>query len=201
MTQLLVIAGAVGKDAVLRRTHKTPKELEKMLKYDPETGKLVWANRSWNDFTCIPQERKRVASRWNKNRAGKEAGIINARGYRVVCIEGRTYQAHRIAIALTTGAWPDGQVDHINHNKADNSLQNLRVVSPQINSQNRPLPSTNSSGAIGVHFHVRRKKWCARIWANGRRIHLGGFDSKEDAIAARESASRQYGFHPNHGAA
>lgn len=201
MTQLLVIAGNVGKDPVLRRAHKTPEELARMLKYDPETGKLTWAHRSGDDFTCNPKERNRVAGRWNKKRAGSEAGMVNARGYRVVCIEGRTYQAHRIAVALMTGDWPDGQVDHINHNKTDNSFQNLRVVSPQENSQNRPMPSNNSSGAIGVHFHVTKNKWCARVWFGGKRIHLGNFDSKDAAIAAREAASRQYGFHPNHGAA
>lgn len=199
MTQLIIIAGTVGKDA--RRAQKNPEQLAKMLSYEPETGALIWSARNKDDFTCPENERSRVASRWNRLRAGKEAGVINANGYRVICIEGRTYQAHRIAIALVTGLWPEGQVDHINHNKSDNSLINLRVVTASENSQNRPLPVTSSSGSIGVHFHSPSGKWHARIWANSKRVHLGAFDKKEDAITAREAASHQHGFHPNHGAA
>ena len=88
--QILTIAGNVGKDAKLNRPRKSVAELAAILDYDPESGRLTWAYRSPDEFTCVETERARVASRWNKIRAGKEAGHILPTGYRVICIEGKT---------------------------------------------------------------------------------------------------------------
>lgn len=197
--QKITIAGNVGKDAVVERPRKTVAELAAILDYDRESGRLTWSPRGPEEFTCVENERTRVASRWNKLRAGKEAGHVVDAGYRVVCIEGKTYQSHRIAVALTIGQWPDGEVDHINHDRTDNSLRNLRVVTSAENSRNRSLPRHSTSGAIGVHFHRPSGKWHARIWAGDKRIHIGSFERREDAEAARICASAENGFHANHG--
>lgn len=67
------------------------------------------------------------------------------------------------------------------------------------NAQNKKRPKNNSSGAVGVHFHKKSQSWHARIFVNGNRIHLGGFERIEDAKAAYLQARKKYNFHKNHG--
>lgn len=88
---------------------------------------------------------------------------------------------HRIVM----NAQPNQCVDHINKNKADNRKQNLRYCSRIENDRNRGVYSTNSSGVTGVHFDKRRGRWIASITYNNKRIFIGRFYSKEDAIKAR----------------
>lgn len=83
-------------------------------------------------------------------------------------------------------------VDHINGNKSDNRKCNLRIVTQQENGFNRKIKSTNSSGVTGVCWDADRQKWMASIGFNYRHIHLGRFDNKEDAIAARKAAEEKY---------
>lgn len=96
----------------------------------------------------------------------------------------RIVRFHRIV----THAQPGQRVDHKNRNRADNRKQNLRCCSLSENNRNRGLYSTNTSGVTGVSFDKRRKRWAASITYNGKRIFIGRFHSKEDAIAARFNA-------------
>lgn len=175
--------------------------LRAILNYDPETGVLIWKERTPDTFRCVETERRRLSSRWNRTRAGTVAGCITSTGYRVLCIEGRTYRASRIAWALVHGDWPSGQIDHISHKRDDDRLKNLRDVTPMANARNKSLLRSNKSGAVGVHFHQPSGKWHARVMDRGRRIHLGAFDNLGDAVVARQAASARHDYHPNHGAA
>ena len=76
-------------------------------------------------------------------------------------------------------------VDHINKNRSDNRKQNLRLCSKSENMQNRGRFSTNSSGIIGVRYDKSRDKWIADITCKNKRIFIGRFDTKEDAVKAR----------------
>jgi HNH endonuclease/AP2 domain len=98
-----------------------------------------------------------------------------------------------------TGHLPTLEIDHINGDRDDNRWINLRQVTASVNMKNLPLPRTNKSGTPGVIWHKRDEKWQASIKVDRRTVHLGYFESKQDAIAARKVAERQYGFHPNHG--
>jgi len=167
--------------------------------YDPSSGYVIWMERGPNTFSCAENERTRVSSRWNKLRSGKRAGHMNSNGYVVMCIEGKTIQGHRIAWALHYGEWPSDEIDHINGNKSDNRISNLRVVSPRENSQNRKRPKTNSSGSIGVHYHKRSMSWHARIMVDGKRHHLGSFNTSGEASEAYDRAAKKFNFHENHG--
>jgi hypothetical protein len=156
-------------------------EARKWFRYDPDAGALYWAIRSSNAA-----------------RMDRPAGKLE-RGYWSVMVNGRLYRAHRIIWAMHYGEWPDGQVDHINHIRADNRIENLRVVPHLDNHRNMSLFKNNTTGIPGVRFDVRYGSWTARITVNYKQINLGSYKTKEEAIAARKKAEVEYGFHPNHG--
>jgi len=101
--------------------------------------------------------------------------------------------------ALAYRAWPSKQIDHINGNRTDNSLQNLRLVSNSDNHKNQKMPSTNTSGIVGVRVDKRTGAWVSDIFDAGKRIYVGTFSTKEEAVAARKEAERRLGYHANHG--
>jgi hypothetical protein len=88
---------------------------------------------------------------------------------------------------------PDGMViDHINHNRLDNRKSNLRICTQHQNNMNQGIRNNNTSGIIGVSFDRQKNKWMAYITYNGRKIHLGSFNTKEEAIQARKNAEIEY---------
>ena len=169
-------------------------KLKECLHYDEMTGIFTWLNRPEAHFSSI-----RKAEYVNRRYSGKRAGKINAHGYREIKIFGRYYREHRLAWMYVNGSLPCDEIDHINHSKTDNRIQNLRVVSPGENSRNRPAQSNNSSGCTGVYFDQKTGLWIPRIWVNRKQIRLGCYKSKEAAIQRRKSAEIEYGFHKNHG--
>jgi len=170
----------------------SPELLRKLLRYDPETGKLFWRER----VADCPEHR-----RWNTRYARKEAGKINSSdGYMRVKISCRLMKAHRVVWAMQTGDWPVGQIDHVNHDRADNRINNLRCVTVAENSRNQSIASNNTSGVCGVYWHRSTGKWRAVISVSGVRLYLGDFSNLFDATTARRASERKYGYHENHGA-
>src|ERR1044072_8862421 len=163
-------------------------EISKLLKYDPETRKLFWLPRPVEMFTGGGKtSQTHIARTWNTRFAGKEAFQADLHGYLSGRIFKTLYRAHRIAWLLHYGEWPTHQVDHINGDRSDNRLENLRDVPASDNRKNQKLRSKNTSGSYGVHWDQSRGRWCARI---GHK-HLGRFDSKDEAIAVRRRAERE----------
>jgi hypothetical protein len=114
-------------------------------------------------------------------KAGSVAGGSHTRGYLVISIFNRKYFAHRLAWFFKHGVFPDGQIDHIDRNKLNNRIDNLRVVTNAENQHNQGIKSNNTSGFQGVTWSAQKKKWHARITIDGRQKHLGFFDSPEAA--------------------
>lgn len=176
-----------------------PDILRSLLRYEPETGKLYWLKRGAEHYQDSRCSAAGQAAQWNAIYAGKEAFSSKSRsGYMKGAILGRHMNAHRVIWALVNGVWPK-EIDHINGDKADNRIENLRSVTSSENNKNRRLPACNKSGRIGVFWHARHKCWRAFIGHQGKRIHLGSFQVKDDAIAARKRAEKDFGFHANHG--
>ena len=99
---------------------------------------------------------------------GKEVGYLNNLGYRQVAFEGRIYSVHRLVWTIHHGTSPDGEVDHINGDRSDNRLCNLRLATSAQNNQNRRLSSRNKTGVKGV-FRVK--------WASSERWRVSvGYD-------------------------
>lgn len=138
------------------------------LRFDPETGEI-----------------RHMAS-------GSVAGTISAsKGYRNIGMNYRIYRAHRLMWFFVYGEWPGG-IDHINGDKLDNRISNLRKASHRQNQCNRSRQSNNTSGFKGVSFHKGNNKWVARIGENGKRILLGYFDDRAEASAAYAAAAPRY---------
>lgn len=146
----------------------TSERLKELFLYDPQTGQLT----------------RRIGKR-----AGKSAGTFK-KGYISVYADQHSYLAHRIIWAMQTGAWPKEELDHINRNKADNRLENLRLASHSENCQNR-------GQSLGVYFHSQSKKWRAYVYRKRKTISLGYFDTKEQALAARAKGVVEYYTHAN----
>jgi hypothetical protein len=86
----------------------------------------------------------------------------------------------------------DMMIDHINHDKLNNSRSNLRIVTQQQNCMNKGKHKNNTSGIIGVNWHKKYKKWVAQINLNNKKIHIGLFDNFDEACKARKEAEIKY---------
>ena len=130
----------------------TQQELRSIIKYDPGTGIFY-----------------RISN-------GKKTGSVMRVGYIVVTIGKKFYLAHRLAWLYVHGEWPQLSIDHINMDKTDNRISNLRLASKSQNAFNTDK-HRSASGIRGVYFQKNTKKWRVKF---GNR-HIGYFDSKEEA--------------------
>ena len=161
------------------------KELHKLLEYNPNTGEFLWKQRGLRG--------------WDTKYAGKPAlAIKQNNGYLSGGIYGFKLKAHRVAWKYVHGFEPI-QIDHINGIRTDNRIENLRAVDAAENHKNVGLRKDNSTGIAGVRFNSAKKKWQAQITISRKQIHLGLFDSFDEAKAVRLAAQQTYGFHENHG--
>ncbi|HEX5183606.1 MAG TPA: HNH endonuclease [Allosphingosinicella sp.] len=168
--------------------------LRDALQYDPESGKLFWKERPISHFGGAKRSAEECAKAWNSLYAHREAmTALSTDGYRKGRLSGRELLAHRVIWKLVHGLDPD-HIDHIDGDRSNNKLANLRSVTPSENNRNRRQPKTNTSGAIGVCWVESEGAWVAYV-----RVHLGYFDRFEDAVAAREEAARRFAYHPYHG--
>lgn len=171
-----------------------PEALRGLLLYDPESGKLFWKERPRRMFNS-----NRACSTWNARFSGKEAFTTKTKGYLNGRVNGLGVQAHRVAWAIYFKEHPTKLIDHINGNKSDNRISNLRSATKSINAKNTKLNTNNTSGVPGVWWSTKRKRWLAELKTNYVKIHLGAFETFDEAAAARLKANPIYGFHENHG--
>lgn len=174
--------------------------LRELLRYEPETGKLYWLERPVEMFEdSATNTAAGISKWWNGRFAGKEAftarGVENCRTGRIF---GQLFYAHRVVWALHYGAWPPFDVDHEDGDRSNNRIGNLRDATHQQNMQNKKLYANNRSGATGVSWHKRTKRWAAGYRVSGKRFHVGYFDTVSEAVAARAAATGGV-FHANHG--
>lgn len=170
-----------------------PEYLRQRFRYEPETGKLYWRE--------LPRTVGNWAASWNTRYAGREAFTADMRGYRQGRVDGQNLLAHRIVWAIYTGAWPAAEIDHINGDRADNRIVNLRAADRSENNRNTAVRRSSVTGVVGVTWDSQTSSYRAQIKTQGRLIYLGRFHSLREAKAVRKQAEVKYGFHPNHGRA
>jgi hypothetical protein len=125
---------------------------------------------------------------------GDKAGNLRSDGYMQLKIYSVNYFMHRIIWAYYYSVIPNNlEIDHIDGNKANNMIENLRLATrSQNNSNNKRAHRNSKSNILGVHWHKARSKWVALIGKNNKDFHLGYFVNQEDAIAARKAAELQH---------
>ena len=151
----------------------TQERLKELLSYDPDTEEFRWR-----------------VTRGGTARAGSVAGYARPDGYIKIKIDGKFYLAHRLAWLYVHREFVP-EIDHINGVLSDNRIANLRPATHSQNLGNGRKHSDNTSGFKGVHWDKRRKKWRAVIGHNSCQIHLGRFDTIEEAHAAYCDKARE----------
>lgn len=152
-------------------------ELLGLLSYEPTEGLFRWIK---DPGRGIP--------------AGTEAGCVDKDGYRNITVKCKRYLAHRLAWFYVHGALPTFDLDHINRDRSDNRIANLRKSCDVENGQNKGVAKNNKSGARGVHWCKTYSKWRAGIRVGGKQIDLGRFDTVKEAAQAYAQASKVH--HP-----
>ena len=153
----------------------TAGRLRELLHYDPSTGAFT----------------RRVSTAPNA-RAGDRAGYPDGAGYAQMHLDNRQYRSHRLAWLYVYGEWPKDQLDHIDRDRSNNRIANLREVDNLQNGQNRSVSIRNKSGYSGVSWYKRDSKWKVTLRASGLDIFIGYFADIEEAIAARKDAELKY---------
>lgn len=144
----------------------TTEIINALLCYNPSTGLFTWK-----------------VDRTGGTKAGAVAGYIQKDGYRRIKIHGRAYAAHRIAYLLIHGEVVE-VIDHIDRNRDNNSIANLRACTQEQNQFNRAKSIANTSGEKGVTWHKKSSKWQAAASIGGKKVHLGLFNSLSEASLA-----------------
>jgi hypothetical protein len=153
----------------------TYQRLRELLDYEPQTGRFFWKVKT---ARCV--------------HIGDLAGAIERNGYRRITFGKQRFLAHRLAWLYVSGEWPLGDIDHVNGNKDDNRIENLRAATVAQNAMNKKMVKTNKVGFKGVCLVGGRYQ--ASIKRDGKSIYLGLHDTPEAAHAAYvEKANEIFG--------
>ena len=156
----------------------TAEIMRALLAYDPDTGIFRW-----------------MVSRGNRIKVGAAAGTVSSNSYAVIKINGMPFKAHRLAWLHFHGVWPEHQIDHIDENKSNNRISNLRDVPQSMNQHNAIKPRKDgTSGYRGVSWDKGKTRWRAQIEVNGQKQYIGLFDTPKAAHAAYLAAKLR--LHP-----
>jgi len=141
----------------------TQQQLKELLHYDSQTGVFRW----------------RVSTTHNV-KPWSVAGCVS-RGYVLIRVNKKLYFSHRLAWLYMTGKWPTNKIDHIDGVPSNNALINLREATQKQNMENVALSKANTSGFRGVSWDKSRGKWQSKLRHHGKTIHLGRFETVDEA--------------------
>lgn len=157
----------------------TQEKLFELMSYNPDSGIFIWKHR------------ENVGKEWNSRCAGKASGTLSSIGYVFLTINGKKYYAHRMAWLYVHGFFPIVDIDHINMNRSDNRICNLRLATKSENMWNTQKRVRNTSGYKGVGFNKLVGKWEAKIMRHRKRIFFGYHETPEQAAAAIAAGVRE----------
>ena len=150
----------------------TQEYLNEVLKYEKETGHVYWRSKNKLVKSCVTTKGAR---------------------YKRIMINNKHYVLHRIIYQMHYGnLLPSEVIDHIDRNKQNNKIENLRKANVFINNQNQGERKNNTSGYKGVSWSKQRSKWRATITINNKHKHLGFFTAKEEAFVCYQKAKAMF---------
>ena len=150
--------------------------------FDYKDGRLYW--------------KQPIGTKMHK---GDLAGSLANTGYYQVGVKKKVYPVHRL-IFLHVHGWLPAMIDHVNGNKQDNRVENLRPATRAQNSQNARVRKDSLSGVKNVSWHKPLKKWLVSMRLDNRRTHIGVFEDLEIAkLVATEFRDKYHGEFANHG--
>lgn len=156
---------------MIKESAETAEAIRNLLSYDAKTWVIRWISKG-----------------------NAVAGIKDERGYVKIYMLRKQYRAHRVAWLLHYGEWPSVSIDHIDTDKSNNAMDNLRLATQMQNSCNKNVQANNTSGFKGVYFNARDGRYQARIRHDGKTYSLGYFKDAESAgNAYNESAPKIHG--------
>jgi len=153
----------------------TIEQVKFRVNYNPESGAFTWNHAP------------------NHSQVRADSIGNSSKGYKQISIDGMRVLAHRLAWFIHFGQWPSQQIDHINGDRSDNRIVNLRLADYRINAQNRHAAyKNNRTGLLGARWHKKQQKFVSAIRVGKRMVHLGTFDSAEDAQRAYHAAKQMH---------
>lgn len=160
--------------AKAKKTRITQQELKEVLKYDPENGEFIWVAK---------------LSKYSPIKIGGKAGCLGAKGYIQISLGDRRYLSHRLVWLYTSGVFPEEQIDHIDGDRSNNRLENLREVPCSVNLRNQKMRPKNTSGITGVSLQ--------RTKPNGTKVYENWIAQWKDStgkLVFKSFAVLKYGF-------
>lgn len=157
----------------------TQDELKRVIEYNPDTGEFYWRVKASKNIAV-----------------GSLAGSVNAQNYWQIRLYGKVWLGHRLAWVYVFGRWPS-QIDHIDRDRRNNRISNLREVSGTDNQLNRGIQANNKTGHRGIHYSDRRREYVLQLSLKGTRVHCSYHKDIEDAVLVRDRVATQiYGYNP-----
>lgn len=165
---LRYITRLTAKDAL------TQQRLHELFEYRDD-GNLIWKNNK------------------GTSKKGSAAGCVEEHGYIRINVDRKRYRLHQLIFFYHHGYLTDGKyIDHIDGNPSNNRIENLREVTASQNLMNSKLSAGSTSGVKGVHWYKSKNKYQVHVTLNSKTIHLGYFDTIEEAEAAAIAGREKY---------
>lgn len=149
--------------------------LKRLVHYDPLTGFFTWLSPTNRGV-----------------KTGSRAGTVNGSGYRQIGINGKIYKEHRLAWLYVYGEFPDKDIDHLDRNPLNNSINNLRLAERSENQYNRSKPSGGKNPEKGVRLDPKNGKWRVCGSRNKKPVWLGYYDDLELAVLVISEFREKY---------
>ena len=159
----------------------TQEKLKALFEYDAQTGNFI------RKYTTSSNAKKNTI-----------AGYKTKNGYIKISIDNKKYFAHRLAWLFVYGYMPT-QIDHKDHNRANNNIKNLRDTTQKENTKNSSLRKDNTSGMSGIYYDKKRNSFKVQIAKDGKDLFFGRYKSFDEAVKVRNSAYFELNFYENHG--
>ena len=170
----------------------TQKLLKELIYYDEKTGEFIWKERQKHHFNI--KDNRYSYRTWNTRYSNTIADKLNNKtGYKSVRINKKHYLSHRLVFLYLYNYWPI-EIDHIDNDKTNNRINNLREVDSFINKQNIKIRKDCKSGVSGVRYDKIRNKWHVSITINKKFKFIGRFDNFDDAVLTRYNYEIDYNW-------